>query len=219
MKNKKSRIKRKLAIPLLAMATLGFTANSHADAIGVYVQANLGQASASQSKEIKDWEFDKKDKKDTAFKLAVGYKVIDYFAVELQYADLGEAVHKTVVPGSFKAEMVSETQGLGINAVGILPLGDFSLTAKIGAHQLKNKVTVSFDDYVIPGDSGKASKTLKKVSPLVGIGASYNVVAGLDIGLDYERYMNVADKKWKAEGDYSFKHDIDFVSLSLRYSF
>src|SRR5690554_2923805 len=153
MKNKKSRIKRKLAMPLLAMATFGFTANSHADAIGVYVQANLGQANASQSRAIKDWEADKKDKKDTAFKLAVGYKVIDYFAVELQYADLGEAVYKANVSdsgpwgyGNGNYKLASKTQGLGINAVGILPLGDFSLTAKVGVHQLKNKVTNKGDE-------------------------------------------------------------------------
>ena len=214
---------------MLAVAAFGFTANSHADAIGVYVQANLGQASASQSKAIKkyvrelkkDFDSTKSDKKDTAYKLAVGYKVIDYFAVELQYVDLGEASYKGL--DSWENEkLTSETQGFGINAMGILPLGDFSLNAKLGVHQMKNKVNSKWGKII--GHAENDSKTIKKISPSIGIGASYNVVAGLSIGLDYERYMNVANKKAKLyedehEGKLNFKHDIDFVSLALRYSF
>ena len=165
------------------------------------------------------------DRSDTAYKIAVGLQANQYVAIELQYIDLGEANYKGNASDgvlSFSEKLKTDTSGFGANLVGTYPIEDFTLFAKAGYHYLKTKGSYKYDESFtgLSPYSESESKTVRNWTPSFGVGASYNITQELAVVAEYERYKGVADKKVTIDGDkFSFKHDIDFASIGLRYNF
>lgn len=232
-----------LAALVFGVATTAVQANE----VSGYVTGSVGQAKADKPKVIKNVQNDiselnelgfatstSTDRTDTAYKIAVGLKVNPYLALEAQYTDLGKANYKAglsfadpeadfAVAGSQKVNM--KTSGLGANLVGMYPIEDFTVFAKVGYHLMKTKgtlkesVSVSFDGET-EGFSESSSETIRKWAPSFGIGASYNITKELSLVAEYERYQDVANKKITIDGEkVNFKHDIDLASVGLRYNF
>lgn len=219
-----------LAAAVFVCATTAVQANE----VSGYLTVSVGQAKAEKPKVVKEEQgFFKElggstssDRTDTAHKIAVGLKVNPYIALEAQYIDLGKASYKgsSSAPGfgSYSEKIDFKTSGLGANLVGTLPLDDFTLFAKVGYHYLKTKgslkETASFAGVGSFSESG--SDNVRKWTPSFGIGASYAITQELAVVAEYERYQDVANKKVNVYGDKtSFKHDIDFASVGLRYNF
>lgn len=161
----------------------------------------------------------------------MGLQANPYFALELQYVDLGKSKYKgresgpLFAPNSLFSENEKidfKTNGLGLNLVGSLPIEDFALFAKVGYHYLKTKGSYSFTD-IETGDEAdydSSSKTIRKWTPSFGVGAAYNITPDFAVVAEYERYKGVADKKISYFYEkVSMKHDIDFASVGLRYNF
>lgn len=224
---------------LLAAVVLGLSTTAvQANEVSGYVTGSVGQAKADKPKIAKEIQNDWKawggssstDRTDTAYKIAVGLQANQYVALELQYIDLGESSYKVRDSGSYSSggswqengKLKSETSGFGANVVGTYPIEDFTLFAKAGLHYLKTKGSYKYSD--IDTDWGNeyesGSKTVRKWTPSFGVGASYNITPEFAVVAEYERYKGVADKKVTIDDEkHSFKHDIDFASVGLRYNF
>lgn len=224
-----------LAAAVFAFATTAVQANE----VSGYVTGSIGHAKADKLKHAKEVQNDyneignipgvssrtSTDRSDTAYKVAVGLKVNPYVALEVQYIDLGEASYKGSASDGVQFssdKLKSETSGLGANVVGIYPIDDFTLFAKAGYHYLKTKGSYKYDESFTGFSpySESESKTVRNWTPSFGVGASYNITQELAVVAEYERYKGVADKKVTIDGEkLSFKHDIDFASIGLRYNF
>ena len=225
---------------LLAAAVLALSATAvQADEVSGYLTGSVGQAKASKPKAAKilqgDWnepgEYTSTDRKDTAYKIAVGLKVNPYVALEVQYIDLGESSYKggdsfsipSVFSYSETEKIKSKTSGIGANVVGTYPIEDFTLFAKAGYHYMKTKASYKYNFSATGFDSESESQStsIRKWTPSFGVGASYDITKELAVVAEYERYQGVANKKvYEADGaKYSMKHDIDFASVGLRYNF
>lgn len=80
----------------LGIAGLCAGAVAHADNTGIYAGGSLGQ---SKTDFDDDTLGDLFDGKDTAFKIFLGYRVLDWVGFEAEYVDLGEVTLKGNQPG------------------------------------------------------------------------------------------------------------------------
>lgn len=83
---------------VVALGITGVCAGTaaHADNTGIYAGGSLGQAKTDFSDNTLDNLF---DGKDTAFKIFLGYRVLDWVGFEAGYVDLGEVTLKNNQPG------------------------------------------------------------------------------------------------------------------------
>lgn len=227
---------------LLAAVALGLAATAvQANDISGYATYSVGHITANKpkvAKEVQSFykEFGDRTSSDRAspgHKIVVGLNVHQYIALEAQYIDLGKANYKGSFAGNdgagnsigFSDKLNLKTRGFGGNIVGKYPIQDFTIFAKAGYHLMRTKGTFKANGAVsIAGFSdsfsNSNSKTVRRWSPSVGIGAAYDMTPELSVVAEYERYQGLANKKVNIDGDkLSFKHDADFTSVGLRYSF
>lgn len=198
-----------LSAAVISLASL--TGVAQAEQVNGYLFASIGQSDADISKSALDnyWGVvpgvsSSLDTKDTAFKIGAGIQLNPYVGVEFQYIDLGELSYKAT-DGVAVARTTAETQGLGLNAVGTLPLDRLSLFGKVGYHQLRTKAK---DKFTVFGITDSESYSDKEWVWSWGVGASLMLTESFSLVAEYERYRDVADT-----------YDVDFVSAGLRYNF
>ena len=83
-------------IVALGLASLCAGTAAHADDTGIYAGGSIGEAKTDFSDDTLDSLF---DGKDTAFKIFLGYRVLDWVGFEAEYVDLGEITLKGNQPG------------------------------------------------------------------------------------------------------------------------
>jgi OOP family OmpA-OmpF porin len=177
----------------LGIAAAGTPANAADD--GWYLGAGIGQAreqnhhdritsellgSGFTTNSISD------DSKDTAWKLFGGRKFNKNFALEASYFNLGEFgfTAQTTPPGSLTGRI--KLQGVGVDAVGILPLSNqFSAFAKLGLQYAKAEDTFSGTGAVTVTNSNP-SKTGGGYK--AGLGAQYDFTPSLGLRGEWENY-------------------------------
>lgn len=198
-----------LSAAVISLASL--TGVAQAEQVNGYLFASVGQSEADVSKRALDNDLgllpDERsslDKKDTAYKIGAGIQLNPYVGVEFQYLDLGEVVYKLDGP-DFNARIRAETKGLGINAVGTLPLDRFGLFAKVGYHQLKTDAKAVLSSSFF---TDRASDSEKEWVWSWGVGASLMLTESFSLVAEFERYRDVADD-----------FDVDLISAGLRYNF
>ncbi len=144
----------------------------------------------------------------TGFKIYGGYQFTKNFATELEYIDFGKYQinnSKYNFHGSIK------TRGIGISALGILPLtSEFSLFGKLG-------IMAKFTDTQLratgPGYNQRSSSKETKTIPLIGFGAEYRLTTNLALRAEYNYLF-----KTKL-GDSNEKMSNSLASVGLRYNF
>jgi len=152
------------------------------------------------------------DKKDTAWKLGVGYQLSPNFAVEAGYVALGKVSNKARgTGGADTANAEYKSSALGLSALGMLPINtDFSVFAKAGvAH---TKITAKAD-LTVGGASASDSAKKREFVPVFGLGAEYKLTQAVAVRAEYERYFKVGDKNTTGESD------VDFLSLGVKVGF
>jgi predicted porin len=119
---------------------------AHADDTGIYAGVSVGQVNTDFSDDALDDAF---DGKDTAFKLFLGYRVLDWVGFEAGYVDLGEITLKNSQPGvqNFRLEEA------GFNVFGVVywDIAPVDLFAKAGfmvsqQHARTNTIFGAFDE-------------------------------------------------------------------------
>ena len=119
---------RRHIIAATALATaLGSTSALAVDN-GIYVGASVGDAGV----EFDDTEGFNIDDSDTGFKLNVGWRILDWLAVEANYVDLG-STEGTFTAGSFVDERLEfEAKGINFSGLLFLPVGPVDFFARAG---------------------------------------------------------------------------------------
>jgi len=233
----------KVVFSMVAGLVLGGAAPAvHAQGPGFYLGAGYGITSVDTSNmEIAegmvaaDPTYDpypsvNADTEDTGWKIYLGYQFNDYFAVEVEYADLGsyhgsyEATFTDPYYGEYGFEngtFHGSADGYGVSAVGLLPLNDrFELFGKVGVFKWKAKGgsdwygtsyydhdTVSVAQYGEYNFEGSESGSDDGTDLMFGAGAKWHINDRFALRAEWERFTKVYD------------YDVDFFSLNLEASF
>ena len=159
---------------------------------GIYIGAGVGQSQVEASEgvpEIGSVEF---DADATAYKAILGWRPLDWLAVEGNYLDLGSA--DDVVLGS---EIESDIDGLSLSVLGFLPVGPVDLFARVGVLDWDAELSAPDFDLRTKDDGTDFA---------YGVGVQFRIW-GLSIRGEYERFeVSDADK-------------VDMLSLGLTYTF
>jgi predicted porin len=135
-------------VAVLGVASLCGGTAAYADDTGIYAGGSIGRAQTDFSNNTLNSIF---DGKDTAFKIFVGYRVLDWVGFEAGYVDLGEITLKGRQPGVTQFRLEES----GFSAFGMLywklPAAPVDLFAKGGfvvsqAHVRTNAFFGTLDD-------------------------------------------------------------------------
>lgn len=161
---------------------------SHAVDNGIYLGASVGQSGVKvDNLGLDDSDF---DASATGFKAIAGWRFLDWLSVEANYVDLGTGDDR--IDGE-KVEV--DVSGVGLSAIGFLPVGPVDLFARVGA---------------INWDADLKSPTLNLSDDgtdfAYGVGAQFRVWS-LSLRAEYERF------------DISEADTIDMISLGVTWTF
>lgn len=178
-----------LSALLLSLSSLAFSA----EALPKYPSYIGGGVGQSKGDDVCDG-ISNCDDTDTAWKLFLGYRFTQNFAIEAGYVDFGEFTGKvgTVVgPVNVKAEAT----GFTAHVVGILPLHDrFSLIARLGTIYADVDVKASAGGISASGDD-------QSFAFAGGVGAEVNFTDQLSLRAEYELFKDLGDDDDTGESD------------------
>lgn len=154
------------------------------------------------------------DNTGTAWKVFAGYNMGKNFAIEGGYAKHGKlkASAETLL-GVLTGR--SETEAIFVDAVGKWPVSqNFGLFGKAGLAYADTEVNASLDDDpVIRDDNGK-------LTPKLGLGASYKFTKNVAVRAEYERYFNVGGNFTDVDGNrVRYKPGLDVWTIGLQVGF
>jgi hypothetical protein len=177
---------------------------------GFYIGGAIGDATVEFEDDRTGEKF---DGDDTGYKLIVGYRIIDWVAVEVNYSDYGNPVDDF-----FVRDVEASFTGTSISALGMLPLGNFDLFGRLGISRIEG-------DLRVRGFRGTLSN--EETEPMVGIGAQFRANPNLAIRLEVDGVLLDAsnndrddddffDDRWDDddEGDW-----VSMLSLGFTYKF
>lgn len=151
----------------------------------------------------------KRNERDTAYKLFLGYQFNNFYALEGGYFSIGKPhfTSTTSPAGTLDGEV--KLQGWNIDLVGFLPLmGGLSALARVGVHNTKASDQFRGTGAVVPAD---ASPSETHTSYKVGAGLQYAFTESFFVRGEIERYR-VADGMGNHNG-------VNVASLSLVFPF
>ena len=176
---------------------------------GFYVGGAIGDATAEFEDDQTGEQF---DADDTGYKVIVGYRIIDWVAVELSYSNYGDPVDSF-----FGVDTEASYDAKSASVLGMLPLGNFDLFGRLGFARLDAKFTaVGFG----------VSDSQESTEPVFGLGAQYRPASNFAIRLEWEGVLLDAsnDDDWDDfwDDDWDDGSDGDWVhmlSLGFTYKF
>jgi len=190
----------------MALALAAMVANAQAPDTGWYLGGSIGQSQlkfddASLQVAGATSSSVSKDETDTAWKLFAGYRLGKYVAVEGGWTDLGKFSATTTVtaPATGSSTITFKSSGPHLEAVGILPLGDFSLFGKAGLMYTMTKASGSATGAV--AFSGNPNQDHSEFNFKAGIGAGYDFTRNFGVRVEAEQVFGVGDKDKTGEGD------------------
>lgn len=176
---------------------------------GFYIGGAVGDATVDFEDDQTGEQF---DADDTGYKIIVGYRIIPWVAVELNYSDYGNPVDEF-----FGVDVESSYDAKSISVLGMLPLGNFDLFGRLGFASLDA-------DFRAVGFNVRDRE--ESTEPLFGLGAQYRPNRNFAIRLEWEAVLldaNNDDDDWDDFWDDDWdddRDDGDWVSmLSLGFSY
>jgi opacity protein-like surface antigen len=174
---------------------------------GFYIGGAIGHATTEFED---DWSGAKFDDGDTGYKIIVGYRIIDWVAVEVNYSDYGNPVDQF-----FGRNLEASFNGTSVSALGMLPLGNFDLFGRLGISRVEG-------EFKVPGFYGPASQ--EETEPMIGLGAQYRTNPNLAIRLEWEGVLLDANNDdrdfWDDDWDDDDEGDwVSMLSLGFTYKF
>lgn len=125
-------------------------------------------------------------------KIFGGYNFNQFFGLEANFAEYARTTNKMTVDNT-SASAKYNMSALSLVAKGYLPLQhDFNLYALGGAAEVFSKVNYSnnSDGVILANNNLKAgSQTTRKLRPIVGVGASYDVNSQVTTGLEFSHIV------------------------------
>ena len=195
---------------LLFAALLSCGSTAWAADNGFYVGASIGQAEA----ELKEGQLNF-DADDTGYKIILGYRIIDWVAVEVNYSDYGDPLDTL-----FGVDIEASLDAKSVSVLGMLPLGKFDLFGRLGIARLDAELeAVRFG----VRDSDESTEAL------FGFGAQFRPTQNLAIRLEADGVLLDAsndndDDDWDDFWDDDWDEDDDgdwvtMLSLGVTYKF
>jgi OOP family OmpA-OmpF porin len=179
---------------------------------GFYIGGSIGDAAVEFEDDQTGETF---DADDTGFKVMVGYRIIDWVAVELNYSDYGNPVDDF-----FGVDLESSYTAKSASVLGMLPLGGFDLFGRLGFARLDA-------DFRAVGFN--VSDSDESTEPLFGLGAQYRPSENFAIRVEWEAILldanNDDDDDWDDFWDDDWDEDRDdgdwvsMLSLGFTYKF
>ncbi|MCE3284260.1 MAG: hypothetical protein K0R70_516 [Steroidobacteraceae bacterium] len=177
---------------LAATAALGLlTAPAFAADNGIYLGASVGQSGVSFEDSIAGEDFEL-DVDSTGYKAILGWRFLDWLAVEANYVDLGSGDDR--VAGT---KIETDVDGFTLSAVGFLPVGPVDLFARVGAIDWNADVTAP--EFNLESSDDGTDLTY-------GVGLQFRVWS-LGVRAEYEQF------------DISDADTVDMVSLGVTWTF
>ena len=203
----------------LAVAILGLAAAAAAtpaaaqsmDPSGIYLGGSLGR---SQYKDTCKNLFIPCEDQDTAWRFFGGNQFNRNWAMELGFADFGEAQGTGPIPAGGTAEMKVHSYAFDLTGLGSLYLTErLSLFGRLGAYMGRTARDITFSNFPAVNDS----KTNSGFT--FGAGLGYNL-GPLGLRLEWQRYDNIGTNQNSAiQGQPSGTDEIDVFSLALLIRF
>lgn len=179
-----------LSAALLALAT--FSTPSLAQEAGWYAGLGLGQAKYKGACTGVSGPGFSCSETDAAFKFLGGYQINKNFAVEIGYADLGEALASRVGVGS----AAIAASGFEALAVFNWPIAQkWSWYAKLGFFR--------WDMDLIDKTGGGGSASASGTDLTSGFGVKYSLAENVALRVEYQVYRDVGDANTTDQGDIS----------------
>jgi OOP family OmpA-OmpF porin len=169
------------------------------DIPGWYIGIGIGQSKAKGACDGVSGPGITCDETDTAGKILGGYQLSKNFALELGYADLGQA--KATGGGG---SSTFGTKGFEFTGIGMLPIGErFSVLAKAGLFSWKVDLK---DETGLIGSANASGTDLT-----YGLGLKFDFTRDFAIRGEWQRYKDVGDLNTTGQAD------VDFIGVSLVY--
>lgn len=192
---------RRLLLPLVLLTASPAAMAIDPELQGLYIGGGIGEATVELENEDSFADF-KGD--DTGYKFILGYRIIDWVAVELNYARYGEAEDEFL---GFTIE--NEFTALSVSALGMLPLGQWDLFGRLGIANVEGDFRV----VNLPGSADSDDN----VEPMFGLGAQFRPMPNLALRVEYE-YISLDvddDDDDERDGD----DFVDMISFGVTYKF
>jgi hypothetical protein len=177
---------RKGFIAAAGVLCLATAAPGQAADNGLYLGASVGQSNVELDD---DFDF---DADATGYKAILGWRPLDWLAVEGNYVDLGSGDDDVL-----GEKVESDIDGIALSVLGFLAVGPVDLFARVGVIDWDAEISVPDFDLRSKEDGTDLA---------YGVGAQFRVW-GLSLRAEYERFdISDADK-------------VDLVSVGLTYTF
>jgi hypothetical protein len=200
--------RRSLALisAVAGLLTAGWCADLSASDLKLYAGASF-----VQTKFDHEWDMSSNasilnvDDEDQGYKVLAGWRPVRWFALEASHTDLGGASSNTsvvcvaAIGFPCPTELSADVRSTQIAALGLWPVGDFDLFARVGANYW------DADAKIADGSVTIARSSEDDVDVVYGGGAQYRYER-LALRLEYES-ITLGDS------------DADAVSLGVTYSF
>lgn len=168
---------------------------------GIYAGVSIGQSKFKEACSGSGGTGVSCEDTDTAWRIFGGYEVNRNFAVELGYADLGQA-KATATSGGFTATATAEATAWDLVAVGSWPISpNFSVYGKLGLFYGKVEGTAGGTGF------GSSSQSDSGTDLTYGLGARFDFTRNLGARAEWQRYNDVSGS------------DIDVMSIGVVYRF
>ncbi|HEY0684273.1 MAG TPA: outer membrane beta-barrel protein [Steroidobacter sp.] len=192
---------RRLLFPLMLLAASPAAMAMDPALQGLYIGGGIGEATVRLENDdsFADFEGD-----DTGYKFILGYRIIDWVAVEMNYAVYGEAEDEFL---GFEVE--NEFTALSVSALGMLPLGDWDLFGRAGIANVEGDFRV----VNLPGTADSDDN----IEPMFGVGAQFRPIPNLGLRLEWELIQLGFDDDDDDERDGD--DWVDMLSFGVTYKF
>lgn len=176
-------------------------------------RADDGSALKDNTEKFRDFGYEWKEG-GFGWRALVGYQINRNFAIEGGYTHFADNNYQAY----YHYDITQKVSAWDVVGKAILPVGDsnFDVYAKAGAAYQINK----FDGANVLGGENSS----KKVRPVAGIGAAYNLDNGLAVDVSWTRIFGNDDTTVTPIGDNKGVLNIgqpnsDFVAIGLTYTF
>jgi OOP family OmpA-OmpF porin len=190
---------RKLCPLALALAFACTAASAQQADRGGYVGLSIGSSKAKFESGFPEVagataSSQTKDEQGTPYKVYLGYQFHRNFAVEAGWTDLGkfDATRNVTVPFTGQKRGDWQSSGFHLDAVGILPAGNFAAFFKLGVVGTKTKTDFSTTGTVPPAAS--AQEKTSEINGKFGVGISCAFTPQWAARLEYEQVNNVGNR-------------------------
>lgn len=193
----------------VSILTLSLTAIAQSDVGKFYAGGSFGRSSVDTGITAVTATL---DETDTGAKFFAGYKYSDTLAVEVHYADLGEASLSGNNGNTFKiggttfqftannAKIGVTATSFGVSGLAYLPINqEFKPFVRLGIQSWETKLKVTSSTY-------SGGLKFDGTDPFFGLGLDYKLNDSMSARVEYEVY--------KGDGE-----DVDLISAGLRFSF